>query len=66
MTTICGLSDHPPWRSQGDAGFVIRHGDMDGGVDDDDGDDDDDVDDDDGDDEDEDDNDDDDDEDGLS
>ena len=35
MTTIWGLPDHRPWRSHGDVGFVIRHGDIDDGDDDD-------------------------------
>ena len=35
MTTIWGLPDHRPGRSHGDAGFVIRHADMDDGDDDD-------------------------------
>ena len=35
MTTIWGLPDYRPWRSHGDVGFVIRHGDMDDGDDDD-------------------------------
>ena len=35
MTTIWVWTDHRPWRSHGDVGFVIRHGDMDDGDDDD-------------------------------
>ena len=35
MTTIWGWTDHRPWQSHGDVGFVIRHGDMDDGDDDD-------------------------------
>ena len=46
MTTIWGWTDHRPWQSHGDVGFVIRHGDMDDGDDDDTDDDDDDTDDD--------------------
>ena len=34
MTTIWGWTDHRPWRSHGDVGFNIRHGDMDDGDDD--------------------------------
>ena len=41
MTTIWGWTDHRPWQSHGEVGFVIRHGHIDDGDDDDDTDDDD-------------------------